>query len=469
MDNQEISKREQALIAISKDPFRVIKGNPLIEAKFELTPIQTKLFLFLLAKLDTSKTNFEPMIVVVKDFQKFIGTKGDSLYNHLKKEVEKMIGKRVYYKDDNVELNSSLISGYLYLEKEGAFLVEFPSLLKPFLLQLKENFTVIDIRNILGLDSSYAMRFYEICKEKERFKTFQYTVTEIKEMFSIENKYKNYFDFKVKIIIQARNELQENSELYFDFEEIKQGKKVVAIRFTVIKNKKNLKRDEDELSILTKELPNHTEVLTKDVYETVKNFNISLSTVKNWFEKYSYLQIKQGIDYTLLQHKKGKINDVASYLQKMVSSIDITDKQETVKTEEKVKLEQQKQSKEEQTLFGQQVDQIKNDYFIVKKELAKRLLDTNSKLFAQILEELKSESIEDKNNLLAELALDNYKPFLGIQHDSLEEFVGNFNVDGTFQSYVLAKMTPMFNDFQILKDDFAAKAKQLGIKDIDLF
>lgn len=78
--------------------------------------------------------------------------------------------------------------------------------------------------------------------------------------------------------------MQENSELYFDFEEIKQGKKVIAIRFTVIKNKKNLKRDEDELSILTKELPNHTEVLTKDVYETVESFNVSLSTVKNWFE-----------------------------------------------------------------------------------------------------------------------------------------------------------------------------------------
>jgi plasmid replication initiation protein len=469
MDNQEISKREKALIAISKDPFRVIKGNPLIEAKFELTPIQTKLFLFLLAKLDTSKTNFEPMIVVVKDFQKFIGTKGDSLYNHLKKEVEKMIGKRVYYKDDNVELNTSLISGYLYLEKEGAFLVEFPSLLKPFLLQLKENFTVIDIRNILGLDSSYAMRFYEICKEKERFKTFQYTVTEIKEMFSIENKYKNYFDFKVKIIIQARNELQENSELYFDFEEIKQGKKVVAIRFTVIKNKKNLKRDEDELSILTKELPNHTEVLTKDVYETVKSFNVSLSTVKNWFEKYPYLQIKQGVDYTLLQHKKGKINDVASYLQKMVSAIDITDKQEKVKTEKKVKLEQQKQVKEEQTLFGHQANQIKNDYFIGKKELAKQLLEANPNLFTQILDELKDESQADKNNLLAELALDNYKPFLGIQHNSLEEFVGNFSVDGTFQSYVLGKMTPMFNDFQLLKNNFLSKAKQLGIKDMGLF
>ena len=469
MDNQEVSKREQALNAISKDPFRVIKGNPLIEAKFELTPIQTKLFLFLLAKLDTSKTNFEPMIVVVKDFQKFIGTKGDSLYNHLKKEVEKMIGKRVYYKDDNVELNSSLISGYLYLEKEGAFLVEFPSLLKPFLLQLKENFTVIDIRNILGLDSSYAMRFYEICKEKERFKTFQYTVNEIKEMFSIENKYKNYFDFKVKIIIQARNELQENSELYFDFEEIKQGKKVVAIRFNVIKNKKNFKRNQDELSILTKELPNHTDVLTRDVYETVKSYNISLLTVKNWFEKYPYLQIKQGVDYTLFQHKKGKINDVASYLQKMVSAIDVTDKQDKVKTEKKLKFEQQKLDKDEQSLIGQQVDQIKHEYFTCKKELAKQLLETKVDLFDKILAELKRESHLDRNNLLAELALDNYKPLQGIQKDSLSEFINNFTVDGTFQSYVLGKMTPMFDDFQILRNNFIIKAKQLGINEIGLF
>ncbi len=205
------------------------------------------------------------------------------------------------------------------------------------------------------------------------------------------------------------------------------------------------------------------------MYETVRSFNVSLLTVKSWFEKYPYLQIKQGVDYTLVQHKKGKINDVASYLQKMVSAIDITNKQEKVKTEKKVKLEQQKQDKEEQTLFGHQANQIKNDYFNGKKELTKRLLEANPDIFAQITEELKGESQTDKNNLLAELALNNYKPLLGIQHDSLEEFIANFNVDGTFQSYVLGKMTPMFNDFQILRDEFTSKAKQLGIKDVGLF
>jgi hypothetical protein len=120
-------------------------------------------------------------------------------------------------------------------------------------------------------------------------------------------------------------------------------------------------------------------------------------------------------------------------------------------------------------LFGHQANQIKNDYFIGKKDLPKRLLEANPNLFSQIMEKLKGESQTDKNNLLAELALENYKPLLGIQHDSLEEFVGYFNVDGTFQSYVIAKMTPMFNDFQLLKNDFVLKAKQLGIKDIGLF
>ena len=469
MDNQEVSKREQALIAISKDPFRVIKGNPLIEAKFELTPIQTKLFLFLLAKLDTSKSNFEPMIVVVKDFQKFIGTKGDSLYNHLKKEVEKMIGKRVYYKDDNVELNSSLISGYLYLEKEGAFLVEFPSLLKPFLLQLKENFTVIDIRNILGLDSSYAMRFYEICKEKERFKTFQYTVGELKEMFSIESKYKNYFDFKVKVIVQARNELQGNSELYFDFEEIKQGKKVVSLKFTVIKNKKDLKRDNDDLAVFTQEQPNHTEVLINEVFQSVQAFNVSISTVRNWFEKYPFLQIKRGVDYTLSQHQKGKIKDVASYLQKVVSTIDISSPQEKIIQEKKLTLEKQKKNKEQIREVEGRTEHLKSTYFNRKKELAFDLLNRNASLYIELLNTLKSDIESGKGGLLAEFAQDNYKSFDGIKANTFYEFTANFSIDGTFQSYILERMNVRFKEFDTLKQDFTEAAKKVGIKGSDLF
>lgn len=467
MNQPETSKREQALVAISRDPFRVIKGNPLIEAKFELTPIQTKLFLFLLAKLDTTKNSFEPMIVVVKDFQKFIGSKGDSLYHHLKKEVEKMIGKRVYYKDDGVELNSSLISGYMYLEKEGAFLVEFPSLLKPYLLQLKENFTVIDIRNILGLDSSYAMRFYEICKEKERFKTFEYTVEHLKEMFSIENKYKNYFDFKVKVIVQARNELKENSELYFDFDEIKQGKKVVSLRFKVIKNKKNLQQI-DDTSLFGP--TNATEILINEIFELVKNHNVSLRTVELWFEKFPFIQIKKGVDYTLNEYKKGRVKDVASYLQKMVATINLepaTEKPEQIK-----KRQQQKTEADLKTQFtdqDEQKDKFKSDYFAQKKQLAIDLLTANSEIYLNLLNQLTLESKSDKANLLVELAFKNYRQDTSFPVNSLDEFLFNFNQEGIFQSYIFEQMSIIFPDFQSLKVSFLPQALALGIKEAELF
>lgn len=469
MNQPETSKREQALVAISRDPFRVIKGNPLIEAKFELTPIQTKLFLFLLAKLDTTKNSFEPMIVVVKDFQKFIGSKGDSLYHHLKKEVEKMIGKRVYYKDDGVELNSSLISGYMYLENEGAFLVEFPSLLKPFLLQLKENFTVIDIRNILGLDSSYAMRFYEICKEKERLKTFDYTVEQLKEMFSIENKYKNYFDFKVKVIIQARNELKENSELYFDFDEIKQGKKVVALRFTVIKNKKHLQHI-DDASLFSP--ANATEVLINEVFELVKNHNVSLRTVQIWFEKYPFIQIQKGVDYTLGEYKKGKVKDIASYLQKMVAMTQLEPPLEK-QQQEQTKKRQQKQTdidlKNQLANQELQKDQLKSAYFAQKKQLVIDLLKANSEIYLNLLNQLSLESKSDKPNLLAELAYKSYKQNTKFVANSLDEFLFNFNEEGIFQSYIFEQMSLIFPDFEAIRMRFLPQALALGIKDVELF
>jgi plasmid replication initiation protein len=469
MNQPEISKREQALVAISKDPFRIIKGNPLIEAKFELTPIQTKLFLFLLAKLDTTKNSFEPMIVVVKDFQKFIGSKGDSLYHHLKKEVEKMIGKRVFYKDDGVELNSSLISGYLYLENEGAFLVEFPSLLKPFLLQLKENFTVIDIRNILGLDSSYAMRFYEICKEKERFKTFEYTVDHLKEMFSIENKYKNYFDFKIKVIVQARNELKENSELYFDFDEIKQGKKVVSLRFTVIKNKKNLQPLEDA-SLFGP--TNATEILINEIYEFVKNHSVSLRTVQIWFEKYPFIQIKRGVDYTLSEYRKGRVKDVASYLQKMVATSDLVPQVEKQKQEQTKKSQQKQAEIDTKTQVAdreQQKDKLKTEYFEKKKQLAIDLLKANPEIYLNLMNQLTLESKGDKLNLLAELAFQNYKQDTQLTPNSLDEFLFNFTQEGIFQSYIFEQMSIVFPDFQSIKTLFLPQALALGIKEVELF
>jgi plasmid replication initiation protein len=66
----------------------------------------------------------------------------------------------------------------------------------------------------------------------------------LKDRLGLSTRYKNYFDFKLKVLQQARTELESSSDLYFDFEEIKSGKKVIRLRFIIIENRQKTKVDE---------------------------------------------------------------------------------------------------------------------------------------------------------------------------------------------------------------------------------
>jgi plasmid replication initiation protein len=60
-------------------------------------------------------------------------------------------------------------------------------------------------------------------------------VEDLKDRLGLSTRYKNYFDFKLKVLQQARTELESSSDLYFDFEEIKSGKKVSVCVLLLLK------------------------------------------------------------------------------------------------------------------------------------------------------------------------------------------------------------------------------------------
>ncbi len=474
MEDMKTEKREQALDSVTKDPYRIVKGNPLIEARFELTPTQMKLFIYMLSLLDISKESFVPLTITVKDFQKFTGVEGGSLYSHLQQEVKKMIDKKVYYKDDRIELDSHLISGYVYFKKEGYFVLEFPNLLKPFLLQLKENFTVLDIRNILRLDSSYAMRFYEICKEKERIGTFEFEVDKLKRMFNIEHKYKNYFDFKMKVVVQAQNELMKNSELYFEFTEIKQGKKVVKLRFVVKKNKLEEVEDplveqisasfkeanKDPLPLITQSIEIQANETLNLIYDQVKDFGITQHTIKDWLDEISIEQIQLAINHLKKELISGRnIKNIGGYLTTMVKSPDLmqAQQQEVKKKEEAKRVQATKkaevQSKKEQQ---QRKDQLLEEYTNAKRKEANMILSQNPQLYRNILDRMSS-------NLLGSMQYDSYLQFCGGQI-SIDTFLSYFNLGTGFYGIVMNILESEFPVFGYIKDEYSPKAKEIGLR-----
>ncbi len=456
----EDKKREKAIEAISKDPNRIIKTNPIINARYDITTVQMKVFLKIIASMDQSKDDISEVQISVGELQKFVGRSSKNIHKYLQDELVKLKQRNIYYEDENIRLDTNLLSSIIYYKKQGYFSFEIPKALKPFLLQIKENFTVLDIRNMLFLESIYAMRFYEYCKEFERFKQFEIDVEEIKQRFGIADRYKNYFDFKLKVINQARTELMKNSELYFDFEEIKEGKKVVRLKFTVIKN--STQRNNDVV-----ELNPEIEESVLEIIELVKMF-VAESTVRSWFEKYPYEQIKKGVQYTLNQVKSGVVKDTGAYLQKMVATADLFDPTELVKQEQKRKREQEKEilaNKEQEQAIENAQGQIKAEFYNAKMDLTVNILSKDSKLFLAILNQLRLENEQEHKPFLSEMALNNYKRGKDSEKDSLEQFLFNLGEGGSFASYVFDYLQKEYSTvYTKLKQDFLPKASRVGVR-----
>ena len=235
-----------------------------------------------------------------------------------------------------------------------------------------------DIRNILFVDSVYAIRFYEFCKEFERFGKFVFDVDQLKAMFGLSERYKNYFDFKLKVLQQARAELIKHSELYFDFEEIKERKKIVRLRFTIIKNNNLQREGESEDGIVSAEF--------RSVYEKVSEF-VSESTVLSWFEKYPAEQIEKSVSYCLSQLDRGGVRDMGAYLHKMVSTPDFIDSAEATVQEKKKKNERQRAEQQAQKSIQEQADEMRIQAHEMKMRILAELIQ-NEKIKKELIEKI---------------------------------------------------------------------------------
>jgi plasmid replication initiation protein len=445
-------KRDMALQAISKDPFRLIKTNPIINAKFDITAVQMKVFLKVVASIDQSGDQMPEINISIKEFQEFVGGKAKNIYTYLHAELTKLRKKDLYYEDDRIKLETNFFSSIVYHKQEAYFTFEFSKNLKPFLLQIKDNFTVLDIRNIMYLDSIYAIRFYEFCKEYERFKTFEFDVEKLKEKFGLTDRYKNYFDFKLKVINQARSELIKNSELYFDFEEIKLGKKVVRLKFFIHKNK----LDNDEQADTT----NNEKI--GEINALVKEF-VSDKVVFAWFKKYPYQQIKDGVLYSLRENNKGIVKEMGKYLQKIVAMPILVDSSEEKKqaTLRRSKQKANLQEVEKQILAVEKLkDDLKKTYFQKRIDLVIQILQSDDKIIKAIMEQLQNDVASIKPSFIAELALSSYKG----KKDSQEDFLKNFSEGATFQAYTLDNISKIYpNEFNDIRLGFMPLANKLGI------
>lgn len=221
------------------------KSNNLIESRYNFDIWETRIFLMLLAQIRREDDDFQVYRIWYRDVAKVFKLNTKRGYSEIRDAVRKLLDKKFYvdtvvdgFKRKEVYHIIRKI-GYLEegqehkkgIENQEYIDVKIEDEMKPLLLQLQKSFTAYELANVTNL-GVYAVRFYELLKQYEIIGQRQLGFEELKVMFELEDKYPLFSGFYTFVIEPAVKEINEYTDLHIrEVEKIKEGKKIVAVRF----------------------------------------------------------------------------------------------------------------------------------------------------------------------------------------------------------------------------------------------
>ena len=222
---------------MNKD-YIVTKSNTLVTANYDLSLQEQKLILTLASMVQPNDEEFKEYEFKIKEFMELLGVDTKTKYTEIPKITKELMKKVFEIREGQDIVQLSWLSSARYKTGNGVVVLKFDSSLKPYMLQLKELYTSYKLENILSLRSKYSLRLFEVLKSNQFKKVWIVELEELKKILGVtEKSYSVYQNIKNRIVIQAQKELKEKTDIEFNFEEIKTGRKVTSLKFYIHSNK----------------------------------------------------------------------------------------------------------------------------------------------------------------------------------------------------------------------------------------
>lgn len=218
-----------------KETNKVTKSNVLIESAYKLTEVEQKIISTLISLVEPHDHEFQKVTFSIKEFSKLIGSKGTtSRYVELEKITSVLMAKVHVIKIGKSVKQVQWLSLADYNYYQGTVTLALNYFLKDYLIDLKDEFTSYELKNITKLKSNYAIRIYELLRQYYRTKNKEriFLLDDLREKIGVNNAYPNYGNFKQRVLLPAQKQINNKSDLMFEFEEIYVGRSVKKIKFT---------------------------------------------------------------------------------------------------------------------------------------------------------------------------------------------------------------------------------------------
>lgn len=215
----------------------IVRDNHLIHGHYRMTAREVKLFLWLVSQVGSSDAEFQKYRVQISTLQELLGLEGNAIYSEVADVTRSLIGRvaEIYDATDDRLKQRALVIGADHVLGKGYVELQLHPDLKRYVLELKRNFTSIELEVAMRLPTFYAIRMYEIVKSyRYRGPTFELDVMGLRKMLGIEeSQYKVFKDFVKRVLRPACAEITKRTNIAVQFETRLVGRKTSQIVFTV--------------------------------------------------------------------------------------------------------------------------------------------------------------------------------------------------------------------------------------------
>ncbi|NCB44348.1 MAG: RepB family plasmid replication initiator protein [Clostridia bacterium] len=210
----------------------VKKSNALARASWSVKSVyEPRLVALVASRVRADDQDFQDYEIPLSEL---LGGSGDGRTRQLVAEVvEGLLGRVLTLPRPNGWAKCNVFSWCEYDSKAGCIRARFDPGLKEHYLGLQSHFTQYSLMEFLLLPSTYSQRLFEVLKS---WNSLPEAVIDLSDLFSMldvpASLRANFKDFRRRVLEKAHKDITTQTGLRYDWEPIKQGRAVAAIRFT---------------------------------------------------------------------------------------------------------------------------------------------------------------------------------------------------------------------------------------------
>lgn len=214
----------------------VKKDNALVSASYNFTTTEQRLILMAIAQGQNNISSLHKITAI--EFAETYRITQESAYEGLKEAAKQLFERRFSWiekteKGNTKHVQARWVSRVAYVDGEGFIEIRFSEDVLPLLTELKERFTVYNLKHVAYLTSFYAIRLYELLIAwRSTNKTPVFELESFREQLGVlPNEYPRMTNFKQRVLDVALKQINEHTDITVSYEQHKRGRSISGFSF----------------------------------------------------------------------------------------------------------------------------------------------------------------------------------------------------------------------------------------------